>query len=108
MTDDDDDELADFIQQAKDAAGKMARSALATGKDIDWCVRKARENELRAVDRGNRHIALWWETIGTTLHHRQKFSDEALCQSIEDAGLVDGVWPDDAAQALDLNDGPEL
>jgi hypothetical protein len=82
MTDGLDDDQ-EFEQRAKDAATSMACHALAGGRDIDWCIAFCRQKELEADARGNQFTRRWWEAVGTTLSHRQKLSDEAICAALD-------------------------
>ena len=104
----DDAEYEAQDERARASAHDTWKWALASGEDVDTCIAKARRRELEAQSRGHNDTARWWGVIGTTLYHRQKLNDEAICNAIEDVGLVDGVWPDDAGQALDWNLGPDL
>jgi hypothetical protein len=106
----DDEDLEVMETRAHEAAEKQWRRAMEAGPDVDVddFIRQSRSNHLEAKERGHRHIARFWGVLGDDLAARLRDWDIDECNGIEDAGLVDGIWPDDAAQALDLNDGPDL
>jgi hypothetical protein len=106
MTDDEDFEVMEA--RAREAADKQWKRAMEAGVDVDEFIAQSRSNHLAATERGHRHIARFWGTLADDLAERQRASDEVECASMEDEGLVDGVWPDGADQALDWNDGLDM
>jgi hypothetical protein len=110
-TDDEDFEVLEA--RAHEAARKQWERALSSGVDVDEFITQSRSNHLAAKERGHRHIARFWGTLADDLAERLRAKDEVECASMEDIGLVDGIWPDGYDQALDWteldpDDGPDL
>ncbi len=79
----------------------MASSKQARTHGLDWCINWCfDEANVASTARDLGREALW-DRVGTILLHRQLESDFAVLAAVEDAGLVEGVWPEGVDQALD-------
>ncbi len=100
-----DDERALLEERARKAVDVRWSWAVALSQDVDFDVAKARRRELEAKAKGNASMHYFWGLVGTSLYHRQKENDEAICERIEELDNLNDLWPDDYSQSLDLNFG---